>query len=240
VLVQELDPQPGRRERRDDLADRVLPLDPAAVRELGTLGRVRPRSLLHPGATGEVVVRHPRAGLGVEHVGERVELGEVQEPAGRHQRRGGLGPAPDVGQPAQRADAGVHDVVRRVRDRVRRVVHVRRDERRPVRAEAEVPGQSPGQVDRGFGEVEPDDTGGAVPGPGQRVESDVALEVQQGAVADLAHLGELEVAQGLLTGPEGVEVVEITRDVQRDPLVPVGAVGLVPVGRGGGVQVCDS
>ncbi|WP_248510741.1 hypothetical protein [Streptomyces sp. D2-8] len=45
----------------------------------------------------------------------------------------------------------------------------------------------------------------------------MALQMQQRAVADIADLGELEVAQGVLTGPEGVEIVEITGDVQRHP-----------------------
>lgn len=80
MLVQELDAQPGRRQRRDDLADRVLPLCAPVVDELGALGRVRTRALLDPGVTGEVVVRDPRAGLVVEDIGERMEPGEVQDP----------------------------------------------------------------------------------------------------------------------------------------------------------------
>ncbi|GAP46095.1 putative uncharacterized protein [Streptomyces azureus] len=86
-----------------------------------------------------------------------------------------------------------------------------------------------------------------MPGPGQGAEADMALETRQRSAGDVADLGEFEVAQWVLAGQEGVEAVEIARRVQRDaPSLPqsrggtpvswLGAVGLVPVGRRGGVH----
>jgi hypothetical protein len=43
--------------------------------------------------------------------------------------------------------------------------------------------------------------------------------------------GRLEVAQRVTADAEGVEVVEVAGDEDRDPFVPPGAAGLPPVAR---------
>jgi hypothetical protein len=63
----------------------------------------------------------------VQRPQDRVPLADEQAPAGLQQRGHGPGPAPDVGEPAQRADAGVHQVEPRAAEGVGGGVHVRLD-----------------------------------------------------------------------------------------------------------------
>ncbi|CAM5523536.1 hypothetical protein SALBM135S_05728 [Streptomyces alboniger] len=112
-------------------------------------------------------------------IGERMELREVEETAGRDGAAAVLAQRWMLQQPAEHPDAGVHDVVRGVGRRLRRVVHVGRDEGGPLRGEPEIGGEVAGRLHGGLGEVEADDAGRPVPRPEDVVEADVALQVQQ-------------------------------------------------------------
>jgi len=102
-----------------------------------------------------------------------------------------------------------------------RFVQVRADE--PSLGEAELVGQPAGELDRGAAEIGPGDPR-AETGPGQRVDPEMALEVEQVAPGDVADLGDLEVPQPDAASLEALEVVERRRGVDGRPLVPQGLV----------------
>src|SRR5205807_2709692 len=125
----------------------------------------------------------------VQDVGERVELGEVEGAAVPEEGGHRLGPAGEVGQPDEGAEAGVDQVEAFAVEGGGRLVHVG-DHPAGAVGQADVLGERAGGTYRGFREVQAGDPR-AAPGPGQRVLAHVALQVQQplaGHVADLADL----------------------------------------------------
>ena len=99
---------------------------------------------------------------------------------------------------------------------LREVVHVRCDE---ARVQAELRRQSRGELDRLGREVRPRDVR-AQPRPRQRVDPEMALEVQERLAVHVADLFELVVAQTDPSGAELVQAVEVRRFVDAGPLVP--------------------
>ncbi len=216
MLVEELDPQVARGERADDLAERMRPLIGRVVHggrlELGV------RALLHgpvARALVEVAVLD-RQVVVAEDLGDRVELDEVQAPAGREQRRHDVRPAVDVLEPVQRADAGVDDVEPAPAERL---VGAHDVAHHPVRLEARARGQLGRRLHRGRGEVQSGDLR-AQARPRQRVEAEVALQVHERQTVHVAELLWLERPQRRGTGQEAVDVVEVAPRVDRDALVP--------------------
>ncbi len=214
----------------------MLPLDAPVVDRRRVEVGVRARRLVHPGVTAEIVVGDHGAGLGVHRVGQRMELREVEEAARSDQRGGCLGPTVDVRKPVQRTEARVDDVVGGVGNGGRGVVHVGGDECRAVRAQPQLVRQGSGGLHGGLREVEAHDLPRAVSRPRQGVHANVALEVQQRPARHVADLGQLEGAQRVPARPERVQVVEVTRHVDRHTLVPARTVGIAPVVRSRGVH----
>jgi hypothetical protein len=94
-----------------------------------------------------------------------------------------LGPAGQVGQPVERPEGGEHHV--EVAFQVgRELGHVGDHE---AGVEAGLGGQEPGLLDRPLGEVDPGDPG-PPPGPRERVQPEVALQVEQVLAGDVADL----------------------------------------------------
>ena len=85
----------------------------------------------------------------------------------------------------------------------------------------------PGGVDRRRREVQTGDLG-ALPRPGQRVEPEVALEVDEGATGDVGEFLALERTESGSAREECRDVVEVARDVDGDPLVPHRPVEVTP------------
>ena len=97
-----------------------------------------------------------------------------EAPAGLQALRDDARPAFQVRQPRQRADRREHDVELPLQAR-RGVVHVAADE---IGGQRQFRGQFACLGDGGFHEIHAGDDG-AVPRPRQRVEAEVALQVQQ-------------------------------------------------------------
>ena len=225
MLVQERDPQAGAQQRRDDLAEAVDPLDAAVRRRLGLEVRVGALVLEDERLVVEVRVRDGQLVIG-ERVGQGMELDEVEASVRREQRADHVRPALDVGQPVERAEAGVDDVEATPAERARRVVDVGVDE---VGLETGAACDVACRLDRGRREVQPRDPC-ALTGPGERVQAEMALQVQERRARDAGQLALLEGAQGRAAGEEPVDVVEVAAHVDRHALVPQRAVRLAPVG----------
>ena len=127
-----------------------------------------------------------------------MELAEVEEATRLHQRGRDLRPATDVGQPVERAEAGVDDVEAPSPSAAAASCtsdgHELRIERPPrprVRAGLDRRAEKSSPV-----------TSAPTTGPGQRVEAEVALEVDQRAPGHVADLLELERAQRVRAGHE--------------------------------------
>lgn len=60
----------------------------------------------------------------------------------------------------------------------------------------------------------------AAPGPGQGVEPEMALQVDQPPTGDLPDFGQLELPQSLSAGLEPSQVIEVAGQVNRDSFIP--------------------
>jgi hypothetical protein len=152
-----------------------------------------------------------------------VALAQEKPTAGPQQPGHGPGPPADVGQPAQRADAGEHQVEHAGPQRVDGVVDVGADE---VDVGTRAGGQTPGLGQRGGGEVEAGHPGTQ---PRQRdgVGADVALQVHPAYAGEVAQPRDVEPDDGAEVGGIGDEALDLVvprRRVRGSPLVPAGAV----------------
>lgn len=191
MLVEQLDDQAGAEDGGQHVAEGVLPLDARRVLEPGALVGVG--ALVVPAERPAVEVPVlDRARLPAEDVGDGVELRQVEPSAGTQQVADQLGPAGQVGEPDQRAEAGVGDVEGATAERAARVVDVGLHE---LGIQARLRGDPAGGRDGLAREVEPGDPG-APPRPGQGVEAEVALEVDEVEPVDRAELVHLEGGRG--------------------------------------------
>ena len=136
---------------------------------------------------------------------------------------------PDVGQPAEHAARRVDDVelaLERVDGRSYRLDSTKRASGKPSSI-----GQGPRQLDRGRRDVRAGHPG-AQPGPGQRVDPEVALQVEERLAGDVADHLDLVRPEPDAAGLERLEVVEIARRVDPRPGVPEGPIGLERGARG--------
>ena len=158
--------------------------------------------------------------LVLEDLEDRVDLRDVEPAAGLDEPGDDPCPAADVGQPAEDAARRVDDV-ELVPETDRQLVHVRLDE---ARVEPEVRRQLARERDRGRREVDAGDLR-AEPRPRQRVEPEMALQVEQrlaGHVAEGRDLVGLDPDAALA---EAGDVVEVALGVQLRPRVPQALVG---------------
>ena len=160
---------------------------------------------------------------------ERMVLEDVERPTRLDERAGGRRPPVDVGQPAQRPDPRVDDVVGAPRQGRDRVVHVGADE---LGVDALGVGERARAASTADSEKSSPVTARAAPRPRQGVEAEVALEVQQLASGDVTDLLDLDRPQCAPAGTEAVDVVELRRNVQRGALVPLPPVHLHRLGLG--------
>src|SRR5215208_2208421 len=225
VLVQQFDAQARGAHRAYYVAQSMVPFVGNIVGCLGVEVGVGARLFPHPGILVlEVIVLHAKDFIS-EDVGERVELREVQKAAGLEEIRDHLCPPSYVREPEDRASARIHDVVSVATRSVHGLVDVRVHERG---FQSHIRGQPAGRLYGWCREVQARNVGAAA-GPAQGVDPEVALEVQQVLATHVADLVYLEGLQALLATLEGGYVVEFSRDVDRDPLVPVGPVRLPPL-----------
>ena len=96
-----------------------------------------------------------------------------------------------------------------------------------VGVEAGARGQLAGGEDRRLAEVDADDAG-AEARPAEGVHAEVALEVDEVEAGDVAGLLDLVPTKWRATCQKAVDAVEVGGDVDRDALVPPGAVELEP------------
>ena len=130
--------------------------------------------------------------LVLERVRHRVDLGDVEAAAGPDEVGDDLGPAPDVGHPAEHAARGVDEVeVAREGVRQRRTGPTGRS---VAVGEADLGGGPGREVDRGLAEVGAGDAR-PEPRPRERVDPEVALEVEDVEARDVADLLALVVAE---------------------------------------------
>ena len=169
-----------------------------------------------------------RRGVVGEQEGVGVELGDVEGAAGLQEVVDDLGPALEVAEPDERAPGGEDDVegagqlVRQARDVA---LH-----EGGAPGEADLGGERARRPDALAGEVDAGDDGAAAR-PAERVEAEVALQVQQRrALADQrAQLAQLDRAERGAARLEAGDVVQLRVHVQPDGLVPAGEVGLEEV-----------
>jgi hypothetical protein len=117
-----------------------------------------------------------------------VTLAQEQPAARAQQVRHDPGPAADVRQPAERADAGVHQVEAAASQLVGGPVDVRFD---VFDRGAGLFGDAPGLRERRRGEVQPRHRR-AEPGQRHRVRTDVALQMHAAQAAEIAQPGQVE------------------------------------------------
>ena len=221
MLDERLDPQPGVDQRGHDLAEAVVPAVLGLLADIGrrvgvrALHREGQRLVVLPVRVAEAELAGGHA-LVLEHLRDRVDLRDEEPPARGEEMGDDPRPAADVGQPAEHATRGVDDVERPVED-VGQVVQVGAHEAR-VR-EAELVGERPRQLDGGRREVRAGDAR-PEPRPRQRVDPEMALQVEQRPTRDIADELDLVRPEPDAAGPEALEVVEVTRRVDRGPGVP--------------------
>jgi hypothetical protein len=134
------------------------------------------------------------------------------------------------GEPVDRAESGVDEVEAATAERLDRRVDVRLHE---LRLDARVAGEPARRLDRRPREVQPGDARAATR-PRQRVEPEVALRMDERDSVHVAHFVKLEGAQRRCAGEEPGHVVEVAGDVDRDTLVPHGAIQRFVLVRHGG------
>ena len=137
------------------------------------------------------------------------------------------GPAADVGQPVDRAPGDEHAIERRgLRNRRRRIVQVRLDEARPP-GEPELGRQRARGRDRGLREVEAHHVRAQLR-ERQAAAAEVALQMEHAQPLDRPELGRLDRVQPAAPGAQRIELIARRAQMDRDPLVPVGAIGGPP------------
>ena len=150
-------------------------------------------------------------------------------PAGGEGGGGGGEPRTEVGDPAQRAVRREHHV-EATREIRRQLLRIGDDE---CRVEAGLFREALRPLDGDRREVEPGHPR-AAPGPRQRVQTEVALDVQQVEplyVADgSGHLAELPLVQRRCPGEESFDVVDAVLAVDAGEVVPMRAVELHRIG----------
>src|SRR5689334_236652 len=159
--------------------------------------------------------------LVLEHLQDRMDLADVEAAAGLHEPSHYACPAADVGQPAEHATRRVHDV-ELVAEPDRELVDVRFDE--PRVGEADVGGELSGDTDRCGREVDTGDRG-AEPRPGQRVQPEMALQVEQALPGDVAKGLDLIRADPEPAFAEPRDVIELALGMDRGPRVPESLIG---------------
>jgi len=155
-----------------------------------------------------------------------MDVGEIQPAAGAQEMGDDPRPAGKVGQPADGAPGGEHQVERRrLGQRLARGIEVRGHE--PCR-QAQRCRILPRRLDRRGREVEPGHHG-ALAGQHQAVIAEVALQVQHAQPGHRPQLGPDDAQPGGAVA-ERRQVVAGRGAMQRHALVPIGAVQLLPVG----------
>src|SRR6185312_2857209 len=148
----------------------------------------------------------------VERAAHGMAVVDVEEASGPNEGGGDAGPAPNIGQPAERTDGGVNDVELLVQHLLR-VVDVRLYETGV--GDADLFSERACLFDGRFGEVEAGD-GGAKARPVERVHAEVALEVKQRLAADVSDFGQFGWAERLLAAEEAGHVVGLGGGVDGD------------------------
>ena len=216
---------PRLEQRRQDLAEAVVPLVRHGLRELDVGLDVRPGLVPDERLGGlevRVLDREPVRPI-VERPQHRVGLAHEEASAGPEQARHDIAPALDVGQPAERADPREDEVEAALPEDVGGGVDVGFHE---CDVGARLLREPTGLGERGGGEVEPGHPR-AEPREGDRVRPDVTLEVDAFEAGDVAEERQVvadDVAQVLLVRAESGEGVAARRCVRGRALVPVGAV----------------
>jgi hypothetical protein len=163
-------------------------------------------------------------------------LVDVEDPAGTHEPRDRPRPRAEIGQPPERPSPRVHDVEGLAGERPGQVVDVGDDEPCAI-GEPRLDRELARERDRGFAEIDARDLGGAEARPRQRVEPEVALQMQERLPRDIADLGPLPGRDPHVVGgiPETSDVVERAGRMDRGPRVPelpvVGDLAFVPAHR---------
>ena len=145
-----------------------------------------------------------------------MDLRDVEQSPGLDEACHDPRPAADVGQPAKDPARRVDDV-ELVPEPHGQLIDVRLDETRI--GDAKVGGELAGEPDRRRGEVDSRDAC-AQPSPRQRVEAEVALEVEQALALDVADRGDLIRPDAHAPFAEAGHVVELALRVHLRPRVP--------------------
>src|SRR6476659_1999699 len=110
VLVEDLQAQAGAEDRADHVGDRMIPLPGDVVPRLSLEVRVGSGVVEARALRVVKVVRDHAQVVVTEHPGEGVKLDQVEEPASGEERGDHGCPERQVGEPVERAEAGVDDV----------------------------------------------------------------------------------------------------------------------------------
>ncbi len=174
-----------------------------------------------------------RTGGVIEHVGGGMTFGEIKQPAGAQQRRDDIRPPRNVREPADGAPGDEHDVelVRRG-DRPQCIVEVGANKARSA-GKAQLVRQSARRLDGWGREIETDHFGATLRQL-EAVRSEMALQVDDALAIDRGKLCLLNPVQPAASGTEDGQVVSTRTDMDPDALVPVRAIGAVPLGVGHG------
>ncbi len=157
--------------------------------------------------------------LVVEDHGERVNLRDIEDAAGLEEVGDHLRPARQVGQPGQHAIGGIHDL-ELPGEHVWKIVDVRVDE---SGLDLQLAAQRTRHSDTIPGKIDPRHLG-TKPGPGERVQPEVALQVQHGSPLYVPQLPSLQRHQRQTSLLEALYVVEGRISVGRHPLIPPGSI----------------
>ena len=224
MLAEGFDGEAGLDQGGHHLADAVIPLIRLAVLERRLLRGVIRGVVNAQRAAVEVGIAHDELVglLLIERLHERVDFVDVEQPAGAQKARRHAGPAGNVGQPAERPDVHVDDVELLV-ERVGRVVELGLDEVRVV-GQTGLLGQLARLGDRRRGEVEAHDRR-AFARPGERVHSEMALQVQQRLAGDRTDRLAIKIEQRRLAREKAIDAVELGGGVDGDRLIPAVAIG---------------
>ena len=117
-------------------------------------------------------------------------------------------------------------------DRLQRVVEIRMNKAHPV-GETEFARQPARYLDGGGGEIEADHFGAALR-QRQAVRAEMALQVYDALTLDRRELCLLDGVEPAASGAEVRQVVAPGADMDPDTLIPIGAIGAVPLRFGHG------
>ena len=156
-----------------------------------------------------------------------MRLGEVERAARLQKVGDDLRPATQVGQPRDRAPSDEHHIeCRRLGNCCRRVVQIGLNEARAI-GEAHLAREPTGRSDRGRREIQSHD-GRAALRQLQGVRAEMALKVEDMAPVDRPELRLFNRVQAAAPRAQAREIVTARAEMQRDLLVPMGAVGRSP------------